>query len=167
MPSIGGKTASTGVSSSTTIAEAMAAPTMAISPAGPWTHAQEDAVIEIAGSIKANRRAGVRRIVVVAIGADGLGTADADDNLRVSGRHQAQRGDKYCGAKQNLQSTHMEPLRRWLRLLECPGILRGPVFAHLSLPVEIALRYIDDHYREKGIQPGKHMAVGSCLGCIR
>ncbi len=80
---IGRVTTSTGISSSTTAGEAMAAPTVLIAPARPWTHAQEDAVIEIARPVKAIGRASVWRIVVVAVGTDGLNTY-ADENLRVS-----------------------------------------------------------------------------------
>jgi hypothetical protein len=59
------------IASATTAGEAMAAPTMAIAPVGPWTHSQEDAVVEIAGPIKAAGGAGIGCIVVVTIGADG------------------------------------------------------------------------------------------------
>ena len=47
--------------------EAMIAPAVAIAPARPWTHAQEDAVIEIARPIKSAGCAAVRSIVVVAV----------------------------------------------------------------------------------------------------
>jgi hypothetical protein len=56
---IGRGTTSTVIPSSTTVAEAMAAPTVAIAPTRPWAHAEKDAVIEIAWPVKTNGRAGV------------------------------------------------------------------------------------------------------------
>jgi hypothetical protein len=64
--------AATRIPSSTSIAEAMAAPAVVIAPAGPRAHAQEDTVIEITRSIEPIGRAGIGCIVVVAIGTDGL-----------------------------------------------------------------------------------------------
>lgn len=77
---IGFITTFTVVSSSTTVGEAMIAPAVVIAPVGPRAHAKEDAVIEIARPVKANRSAGVGGIVVVAIGTDGL-SPYADGNL--------------------------------------------------------------------------------------
>ena len=73
---IGGITAIAVIVSSSAADEAMAAPAVAVAPAGPWTHAQEDAVIEIARPVKANRRAGVRRVVVITVGTGRLNTND-------------------------------------------------------------------------------------------
>ena len=59
------------VDSSAAAAEAMLTPAVAIAPVRPRAHAQEDAAIEIAGSIIAHGCASVRRIAVVAVGTDG------------------------------------------------------------------------------------------------
>jgi hypothetical protein len=75
---IRGHAASAGIPSSSAIAEAMVAPAVAVAPTSPWTHAQENAVIEIARAIEADGGARVRCVVVVAVGA---GRLDADDNL--------------------------------------------------------------------------------------
>jgi hypothetical protein len=45
----------------------MRAPAVAITPASPGTHPQKHAAVKVARSIEANRRAGVRRIVVVTV----------------------------------------------------------------------------------------------------
>ena len=68
------------VTSAAISAEAMPTPAVVIAPAGPWTHPQEDAVIEIPRAVEAHRRAGIRRIVVVTIGANRLNT-QVDYNL--------------------------------------------------------------------------------------
>jgi hypothetical protein len=59
------------VSSSTSAAEAMLTPAVAISPVRPWAHAQEDAAIEITRPIIATGCASVRRIAIVAVGTYG------------------------------------------------------------------------------------------------
>ncbi len=79
--SIGRGAAAATIASAATVTEAMAAPAVAIAPAGPWAHAQEDAVVEVPRTVKANGRAGVRCIVVVAVRTDGL-NADVNHNLR-------------------------------------------------------------------------------------
>ena len=86
--------------------EAMAAPAVPIAPAGPWAHAQEDAVIEISRTVKAIRRAGVRLVVVVAIGTDGL-NAYADHKLRLGRWRQCQAGEQCCCSEENFESAHM------------------------------------------------------------
>ena len=65
--------------------KAMAAPAVAVTPVGPWAYAQKDAVIKVARAVKAIGGAGVGRVVVVAVRADRLNAANADDNLRFSG----------------------------------------------------------------------------------
>jgi hypothetical protein len=92
---IGRITAPTVVSASTAVDEAIAAPTVAIAPAGPWAHAQEDAVVEIARPIEADRRATIWRIVVIAVGANGLNT-DADDYLRVGPGRKSRGREQRC-----------------------------------------------------------------------
>jgi hypothetical protein len=65
------------------IVEAMFAPAVTIAPAGPGTHAQEDAVVEVIRPVKALGRASVRPSFVVAPLANGW-FADFNRNLRVS-----------------------------------------------------------------------------------
>jgi hypothetical protein len=59
--------AAAAIVSATAVTEPMAAPAVAITPAGPWAHAQEDAVVEISRPVKAIGCAGVRRIVIIAV----------------------------------------------------------------------------------------------------
>ncbi len=72
MAMVGSIAASAVVASAATPGEAMSAPAVAIAPPSPWAHTQEDPVIEISRSIVAIGRAGVGRVVVIAIGADWL-----------------------------------------------------------------------------------------------
>jgi hypothetical protein len=74
---------------------AMAAPAVLVAPAGPRTHAQEDAVEEVIRPVKARGCAAVRRIVVVAPLTDGW-NADANDNLRASRWRQGQTREQCC-----------------------------------------------------------------------
>jgi hypothetical protein len=71
--------------------KAMAAPTVVVTPAGPWTHAQEDAVIEVARPVITNRGAGIRCITVVAVRTDRWRTTYVDGNLRIRFWRQGQR----------------------------------------------------------------------------
>src|ERR1039458_7514755 len=73
------------ITSATTVAEAMAPPAVAVAPAGPRAHAQENAAIEVPRAVKTIGRAGVRRIVVVAVRTNGW-NADVDDELSQIGR---------------------------------------------------------------------------------
>lgn len=84
------------VPSSAIAAEAMTSPAVAVTPAGPRTHAEEDAVVEIARSVIPPRCAGIRRISVVAVGTDRL-NADVDGNLRTSSRRESQPREQYGG----------------------------------------------------------------------
>lgn len=93
-PAIGRGATSAGIPSSATAAETVVAPAVAIAPTGPWAHSQENAVIEVAWSVEAIRSACVRRIVVVAIGANRWST-DIDDNLR-PGRWRDGQGCEQC-----------------------------------------------------------------------
>ena len=88
---IGRITAAAAIVASAALTEAMAAPSVAITPAGPRAHPQEDAVGEIAWSVITVRRASIRRIVVVAVGTDGL-NAQLDDDLRLRCRRKGQPG---------------------------------------------------------------------------
>lgn len=69
------------ISSATGADKAVITPTVAITPVRPWPHAEEDAVIEIPWPVVTVRGAGIRRIVVITVGADGRTYADA--NLRI------------------------------------------------------------------------------------
>ena len=71
------------VASMAMIDVAMAAPAVGITPAGPWAHAQEDAVVEVIRPVKALGRASVRPSFVVAPLANRW-FADFNDNLRAS-----------------------------------------------------------------------------------
>ena len=83
------------VTSSAFIHKAMAAPTVAVAPSAPWAHAQKDAVVEVSRAVIAVGRAGVRRISVVAIGADWL-NADVNHKLRLSSRRNSQAREQCC-----------------------------------------------------------------------
>jgi len=63
-------TTATHVASSTTTAEAMISPAMAIAPISPWAYTKEDAVIEVTRPVIAIGCAGIRCIVVVSVGTD-------------------------------------------------------------------------------------------------
>jgi hypothetical protein len=71
------------VASMAMIEVAMFAPAVTITPAGPGTHAQEDAVVEVIRPVKALGRASVRPSFVVAPLANRW-FADFNDNLRAS-----------------------------------------------------------------------------------
>jgi hypothetical protein len=93
-PAIGCGTTSAGISSSAAAAETMVTPAVAIAPAGPWAHTQENAVVEVAWSVEADWSAGVGRIVVVAVGTNRWNT-DIDDDLRF-GRWRDGQGCEQC-----------------------------------------------------------------------
>jgi hypothetical protein len=92
---IGCISAATVVASAAFADKAMITPAVAIAPAGPWAHAQEDAAVEVSRPVEAIRRASVGCVVVVAVGTDGL-NADADGNLRVRHRRQGQAREQCC-----------------------------------------------------------------------
>ena len=117
---IRGSARSAVVSSSAFIGKAMRAPAMAVAPAAPWAHAQEDAVIEIARSVISHRRALVRCVSVIAVGTARL-NADADGDLCLRRRRQSQSNDQCCTSEKNFESAHVTPLLRCLRFL----VLRG------------------------------------------
>jgi hypothetical protein len=120
---VSGISASATIASATTFDEAMSAPTMAIAPAGPRTHAEEDAVVEVAWAVKAIGRAGVWRVVVIAVLANRLNaTADADDNLRLCCRRKGKPCEQCCGAEKCFESAHVLTPLRCLRLLELRGM---------------------------------------------
>ena len=79
--------------------KAMTAPTVVITPAGPWTHAQEDAVVEVARPVITNRGAGIRCIAVVTVRTDGWWATYADGNLRIRSWRQSQGRKQSCGTQ--------------------------------------------------------------------
>ena len=86
---IGHAAATAVIASAALFGEAMAAPAVAIAPAGPRAHAQEDAVIEVSRPVKSIGRAGVWSIVVISVRASGL-HAQFNDDLSLSRRRQDQ-----------------------------------------------------------------------------
>jgi hypothetical protein len=76
----------------------MLTPAVAIAPAGPWAHAQEDAAVKVARSVEAIGSAGVWSIVVIAVGADRL-NADADFDLRLSRWRQGHAHNQSCSSE--------------------------------------------------------------------
>ena len=79
--------------------KAMASPTVVISPAGPWAHAQKDAVVEVARPVITNRGTGIRCIAVVAVRTDGWRTTYADGNLRIRFWRQGQGRKQSCSTQ--------------------------------------------------------------------
>jgi hypothetical protein len=99
-------TATAAIAAAAAAAKPMPTPAVAIAPAGPWAHAQEDPVIEVSRPVKPIRRAGIRRIVVIAILANRL-NPDADRNLRLCRRRQGHAGEQCCSTDNRFESTHM------------------------------------------------------------
>jgi hypothetical protein len=79
--------------------KAMPAPTVVITPAGPWAHAQEDAVVEVARPVITNGGAGIRCIAVVAVRTDGWRTTYGDGNLRIRFWRQGQGRKQSCSTQ--------------------------------------------------------------------
>src|SRR5271163_3809603 len=79
--------------------KAMASPTVVIAPAGPRTHAQKDAVVEVARPVITNRGAGIRCIAVVAVRRDGRRTTYGDGNLRIRFWRQGQGRKQSCSTQ--------------------------------------------------------------------
>jgi len=104
------------VATASTAAKAMPAPAVAVAPVSPWTYAQEDAIVKIARAEVAIGRAGVGRIVVIAIRAYRRRTANPDYELCLSGWHEGQGTEQCCSTQKNFESAHLEPFLRWLRL---------------------------------------------------
>jgi hypothetical protein len=92
--------------SSTTVAETMAAPAVAVAPACPGTHAQEDAAVEVPRPVKAIGRAGVRRIVVIAVRTYGW-SVDVNNNLSLSHWHQDKARQQRCSSEKSFESSHI------------------------------------------------------------
>jgi hypothetical protein len=93
------------ITSTALFREAMAAPAVAIAPAGPGTHAQKDTAVKVSWPIESVWRAGVGRVVVIAVGADRL-NADVNDNLRVRGCCKSQSRNECGSAEKCFESSH-------------------------------------------------------------
>ena len=75
---------STVIPSSTGMYEAMGSPAVGVAPIGPGANTEEDSVIEVTRPVEAWRSAGVRRKLVIAVGADGrCADLDAERNLGI------------------------------------------------------------------------------------
>lgn len=100
------------IPSAATSDEAMFAPAVAVAPVRPGSHAQKDAVIEIARAIKATGRTAVWCVLVIAVGTDRL-NADADANLCTGVWRQGQRDEQGCrsGQKKTAHGELMSPAR--------------------------------------------------------
>jgi len=117
------------VPSSSTTSEAITAPAVAVAPIRPGAHAQENAAMEIAWTIKAAGCASVRCIVVVAVGTDGRSCPDAHDNLRAGHWPQGQGHEQGCCAGQK-QTTPYELASPGGHALDLPHwLLSSKIFA--------------------------------------
>jgi hypothetical protein len=103
--------------------KAMAAPAVAVAPSAPGAHAQENPVVKIPWPVIAIGRACIRRITVIAIGANWL-DANVDINLCLGRRCKSQAGNQCSCTNQNFHSTHSLtplgclrfPASRWVAL---------------------------------------------------
>jgi hypothetical protein len=93
------------VASSAFTAEAVSAPAVAVSPAAPGSHAQEDAVVEVAGAVITHRRASVRRISVIPVGTNRL-NSDVNHDLSVGRWHYSQTGQQCRRTDKCFESAH-------------------------------------------------------------
>jgi len=89
----GRETAAAVVVSATAADEAMFAPAVAVAPTSPGPHAEEDAVVEVSWAVKAHGSAAVGRVVIVAVGADGL-NSDAYHDLSVGRSGECRHGSE-------------------------------------------------------------------------
>ena len=105
--------AAAAIASATAVNEPMPTPAVAITPAGPGAHSQEDPVIEVSRPVKSIRRAGIRRIIVVAVFANRLNTnAYANHNLSLCRRRQGHTREQCCSTEEKLESAHFsDPLK--------------------------------------------------------
>ncbi len=139
-------TTAAAVSSSPAAAEAMLTPAVPISPIGPGADAQENAVEEIAWSIKTAGCAAVRCIVVVAIGTAGWSYADYD---LCAGRWQQGQGrkERCCtGEKQTALCQFVSPRAHSLKLQHCINLRNRLLSRNGVSPVSGACSYITDQY---------------------
>ncbi|MGA2634676.1 MAG: hypothetical protein ABSF16_10605 [Terracidiphilus sp.] len=106
MTTIGFITAASVITAAAAIHKAMPAPAVAIAPAGPGTHTQEDPVEEESRPVKAHWCAGIGWIFVVAVWADRW-NADFDVNLCLCRWHKDQARKQCCCTEENFESAHM------------------------------------------------------------
>ena len=90
-------TAAAAIASAALFGEAVIPPAVSITPAGPWAHAQEDAAVKVSWPVESIGRAGVGRVVVVAVRTNRW-NADADGNLRLSRWRHGQTHKQCCRA---------------------------------------------------------------------
>jgi hypothetical protein len=103
---IGFKAAAAVIAPYATIDEAMIAPAVAVAPAGPGTHTEEDPVEEESRPVKVHWRAGIGRSFVIAVGADRR-NAHIDFHLCFRRPRQDQAREQCCRIKENFVSAHM------------------------------------------------------------
>jgi hypothetical protein len=92
---IGRGARSTVITPSALAHKSMAAPSVAIAPAAPGSHAQKDAVVKIPRAVVAVGRAGVRRIAIIAVCAAWL-NADVNHHLRLNRLCKSKTGEQCC-----------------------------------------------------------------------
>ena len=78
--------------------EAILAPAVGITPAGPWAYAQKDAIVEVPRPVKAPLGAGIGWSFDIAERANGW-FADFNDNLRANLWRQGQARKQCCRAE--------------------------------------------------------------------
>jgi hypothetical protein len=85
--------------------KAVRTPSVAIAPAAPGSHSEEDAVVEVAGAVVTHGRAGVRRVAVIPIGTSGL-NPNTDRDLSFGCRCQDQACKQCRRAEECFESAH-------------------------------------------------------------
>jgi len=75
-----GRASAAVIASAAIIHKPVAAPAMAVAPPSPRSHAEKDSIVEISRPIKPHGRAGIRRVVVIAIRTNRL-NADVEADL--------------------------------------------------------------------------------------
>ena len=114
--------AATAIAASAGLDKAVTAPAVSIAPTSPRTHAKEDAVVEVAGTVEAHGRAGIGCVIVVAVRAYRL-NADANDDLGRGGRREGYACQQCRSTENGFESAHgLTPLR-CLRLPEVREML--------------------------------------------
>jgi hypothetical protein len=83
----------------------MLSPSVAVAPTSPWADAEKDAVIEVARTVIADRRAAIGCIAVVAVLTDGLdANADIELSIRLRCEEDARQYD--CCNNKSFDCTH-------------------------------------------------------------
>jgi hypothetical protein len=83
------ESAAAAVSAPAAINEPVLAPSVPVAPAGPWTHAKKNTAVKVSRAVKAIRRAGIWRIVVIAVLTNRL-YANSNHDLGLSAWHHGQ-----------------------------------------------------------------------------